>query len=122
VQIVPGYRINPTLSPDQENALNKILPKLKADAKEGRAILVLAGAAGTGKTTLMRVVIDELNKAGITTYLAAPTGKAASRLKQTTGLKTSTVHSLLYAAPTTMGQCRAERSGNSSTCSTGCSG
>jgi exodeoxyribonuclease-5 len=68
-------------------------------------VLVLAGAAGTGKTTLMRVVIDELAKRGVRSVLAAPTGKAALRLQEVTGKTATTVHRLVFANPSNAGIC-----------------
>ena len=77
-----------TLSPDQQTALTTILATLKSD---GEAIL--AGAAGTGKTTVMAVV---LSRWGGNVMFLAPTGKAAVRLGEQVGRKASTIHSALY--------------------------
>lgn len=64
--------------------------------KEGGDV-VLAGTAGTGKTTLVKRVIE--SRAFDTVTLLAPTGKAARRLTQVTGKAAKTVHSVLYGGP-----------------------
>lgn len=97
------------LSPDQEQALSTILAKLSTGQ---RVTLVLAGPAGTGKTTLMRALIDRLKALGVGIVLLAPTGKAAARLKEATGLPTATIHSFIYSAPATFGICKACKQGS----------
>lgn len=106
----PGFRRNPSkedLSEDKLVILDRIVEALTHPATGERPVLVLAGAAGTGKTTLMRVVIDELGKRGVSSILAAPTGKAAVRLKEVTGQPTSTVHRLIFSAPVNVAKCAA---------------
>lgn len=80
------------LSPDQLEARARILDALARHEKQ----IVLAGPAGSGKTTLMRQIAADLSARGREVVLCAPTGKAAARLRQVTGLKTSTIHGLLY--------------------------
>lgn len=58
---------------------------------------LLAGLAGTGKTTTMRALVARLRADGRSVCIAAPTGKAAMVLRQKTGAAASTLHSLLYA-------------------------
>lgn len=63
-----------------------------------RPLSVLSGAAGTGKTTVVKAVIDAIEQAhgrGTSFQLLAPTGKAADRLRKRTGKKASTIHSFL---------------------------
>lgn len=92
------------LSPDQEEALEKILTALR-EPTEGRKVLVLAGPAGTGKTTLMRALLRLLTQGGSQVALLAPTGKAASRLRESTGMDTSTIHSFIYSGAQELGIC-----------------
>lgn len=80
------------LSADQERAARAIFRAIRA----GLRVLVLAGAAGTGKTTLIRELVARLRCDGWRIQLAAPTGKAASRLSEVTGEPARTVHSLAY--------------------------
>lgn len=63
-----------------------------------RPICVLSGAAGTGKTTVIRALIQGIEKVhgtGTPFQLLAPTGKSADRLREATGLPVSTIHSFL---------------------------
>ncbi len=58
-------------------------------------VMVLTGGPGTGKTTVLRGIIDTLEKQGKKIVLAAPTGRAAKRMTALTGRKASTIHHLL---------------------------
>lgn len=58
-------------------------------------LLVLTGGPGTGKTTTVNAIIDILKKEGLDITLAAPTGRAAKRLFETTGYEAKTIHRLL---------------------------
>lgn len=77
-----------TLSPDQQEAADACLESLAAGNET-----VLVGAAGTGKTTLTRYIIEQF---GRHTVIGCPTGKAAQRAQQVTGVRASTIHQLLY--------------------------
>lgn len=79
-----------SLSPDQEQALAVCMDELNA---KGEAIL--AGAAGTGKTTVMRAVLQGWD--GNVMFLA-PTGKAAVRLAESTQQAANTIHSAIFGA------------------------
>ena len=72
--------------------------KLACDAEQ--RIVGVTGAAGTGKTVILREVYDNFTRAGYTVALAAPTGKAAKRIRDVTGLPAQTIHRLLeYTTP-----------------------
>lgn len=60
-------------------------------------ILVLTGGPGTGKTTVIKGILSILKAQGLKIRLAAPTGRAAKRLSETTGQKALTIHRLLEA-------------------------
>lgn len=81
-----------TLSEDQEQARRSILQGLES----GQCELVLTGPAGSGKTTMLRVLIKDLEDTGRKVRLVAPTGKAATRLSQLAGRPATTVHKPLY--------------------------
>ncbi|AXH00702.1 helicase RecD/TraA (plasmid) [Deinococcus wulumuqiensis] len=58
-------------------------------------VTVITGGPGTGKTTTLKALLDSLEAAGLSTNLCAPTGKAASRMTQSTGREATTLHRLL---------------------------
>ncbi len=62
-------------------------------------LTVLTGGPGTGKTTVVRTIIELCEEAGAEAILAAPTGRAAKRLAETTGRPAKTVHRLLQFQP-----------------------
>ena len=56
---------------------------------------ILTGGPGTGKTTILRALVDILKAKRVRVHLAAPTGRASQRLAETTGGFASTIHRLL---------------------------
>ncbi len=62
-------------------------------------VSILTGGPGTGKSTIMDSLIDLLAAKGKTVLLAAPTGRAAKRLSETTGKPAKTIHRLLEFRP-----------------------
>ena len=60
-----------------------------------RGIMLLTGGPGTGKTTTLNAVIHLCQRAGSTVLLAAPTGRAAKRMTELTGVEAKTIHRLL---------------------------
>lgn len=61
--------------------------------------MVLTGGPGTGKTTTVRGIIDMFHALGMSVLLCAPTGRAAKRMSETTGMEAKTVHRLLEFNP-----------------------
>ena len=62
-------------------------------------VLVLTGGPGTGKTTTTLGIITAFREARARILLAAPTGRAAKRLSETTGMEAKTIHRLLEVKP-----------------------
>ncbi|MEQ8168861.1 MAG: ATP-dependent RecD-like DNA helicase [Candidatus Eremiobacterota bacterium] len=62
-------------------------------------MLIITGGPGTGKTTILKTIILRAEKLGLSFSLAAPTGRAAKRLAETTGRDAMTVHRLLGYIP-----------------------
>ena len=58
-------------------------------------VSILTGGPGTGKTTILRALVEILKAKKVRVHLAAPTGRAAQRLADTTGGFASTIHRLL---------------------------
>jgi len=67
-------------------------------AVEGKT-LVITGGPGTGKTTLIKGIIEILEKKGRRVLLAAPTGRAAKRMTEATGREAKTLHRMLEYSP-----------------------
>ena len=63
--------------------------------------VVITGGPGTGKTTLIRGIVQILGRKNARIVLAAPTGRAAKRLSETTGHPAGTIHRLLEFNPKT---------------------
>lgn len=81
-----------TLDPMQQEALRAIAE---------HPLVVVTGGPGTGKTTIMRAAIAMLRNAfpGHRILLASPTGKAAKRLSEATGMEAKTIHRMLEYRP-----------------------
>lgn len=62
-------------------------------------VMVLTGGPGTGKTTTTLGIISAYKKAGCRVLLAAPTGRAAKRMSEATGMEAKTIHRLLEYKP-----------------------
>ena len=62
-------------------------------------VMVLTGGPGTGKTTTTQGIITAFQSFGLKILLAAPTGRAAKRMTEATGLEAKTIHRLLECKP-----------------------
>lgn len=96
---------NSELSVDVEKiqkAVNMEYDQVQAEAIRRAAtakVLVLTGGPGTGKTTTTQGIIAAYRTFGLRILLAAPTGRAAKRMTEATGLEARTIHRLLEFKP-----------------------
>jgi exodeoxyribonuclease V alpha subunit len=79
-------RRSPDLHPDQERAVLMALTN---------TVSILTGGPGCGKTFAVRLIAQLARQAGATVALAAPTGRAAKRLSDLTGMPAMTVHRMI---------------------------
>ncbi len=96
---------NDELSVDVERieaTVNMKYDEVQADAIRQAAlakVMVLTGGPGTGKTTTTQGIIAAYRAYGLNILLAAPTGRAAKRMTEATGLEAKTIHRLLECKP-----------------------
>ncbi len=62
-------------------------------------VMVITGGPGTGKTTIINSILNIFQESGVRILLAAPTGRAAKRMSETTGHEAKTIHRLLEFSP-----------------------
>jgi exodeoxyribonuclease V alpha subunit len=80
------------LAPSQRKALQQALT---------RRVLIITGGPGVGKTTLVNAILLILRAKKVRCLLCAPTGRAAKRLSEATGLEAKTIHRLIEVQPGT---------------------
>jgi exodeoxyribonuclease V alpha subunit len=100
----PGYpeiHFDRALAWVQERTGKQLAPSQCEALKEAltRRMLVLTGGPGVGKTTLINSLLQILRAKKVNCVLCAPTGRAARRLSDTTGLPAKTIHRLLEVDP-----------------------
>ncbi len=83
-------KLGVTLAPGQRDAV--------ACARASK-VAVITGGPGVGKTTIIRSILHILRAKGVEPLLAAPTGRAAKRLSESTGMEAKTIHRLLEFDP-----------------------
>jgi exodeoxyribonuclease V alpha subunit len=81
-----------TLAPSQREALKTVLSS---------RVAIITGGPGVGKTTLVNSILLILRAKKMKCLLCAPTGRAAKRLTETTGIEAKTIHRLLEIDPAT---------------------
>ncbi len=69
--------------------------RIAVEEAVGNGFLVITGGPGTGKTTTINAIIKFFESEGLDILLAAPTGRAAKRMTETTGYEAKTIHRLL---------------------------
>lgn len=96
---VKSHHINIKLAESQKAAFELAL---------ANSCVIITGGPGVGKTTILKAIIQTLKAAGVNLMLAAPTGRAAKRMQESTGITAKTIHRLLEFDPTTGGFTRNE--------------
>ena len=94
-----------TRSIDPDKAVSWVQKQLSINLAENQAqavksvalnkVLVITGGPGTGKTTIIHAILKIFTRLHIRIMLAAPTGRAAKRMAETTGHEAKTIHRLL---------------------------
>jgi len=94
---------------DRDAAIKSVQEELKITLAEkqiqavreslDKKVMVITGGPGTGKTTIINSIIRIYRRAGQKVLLAAPTGRAAKRMSETTGFEARTIHRLLEFSP-----------------------
>ena len=79
-------QLNITLAEKQVRAIHSALTN---------KIMIITGGPGTGKTTIINAILKIFSRLNVRTLLAAPTGRAAKRMSETTGHGAKTIHRLL---------------------------
>ena len=83
-------RLNIVLADSQKEAIRMVLQK---------KVALITGGPGVGKTTLVNAILHILDAQKLRIALAAPTGRAAKRMSETTGKEAKTIHRLLEINP-----------------------
>ncbi|MCX6280821.1 MAG: AAA family ATPase [Bacteroidetes bacterium] len=94
--LVEEFPYEPTVC--QRRLMGNLAVFLTLGWKKANALFVLKGYAGTGKTTVVKALVNVLPKMGKRTVLMAPTGRAAKVLSSYTGLPAHTIHRKIYFA------------------------
>lgn len=94
---LPAIKIDAAITWAQDKAGFEFHPLQKSALSHALAhkVSILTGGPGTGKTTILRALVEILKAKKARVTLAAPTGRAAQRLAETTGGFASTIHRLL---------------------------
>jgi len=78
------------LSPSQRSAVTLVLAS---------KVSIITGGPGVGKTTILKAILSVLQREKVSVALCAPTGRAAKRLTESTGIEAKTIHRLLEFDP-----------------------
>jgi exodeoxyribonuclease V alpha subunit len=84
---------------------NKLSLELAEKQKEAvisalnNKVMVVTGGPGVGKTTIIKAILELYSALKVNVLLAAPTGRAAKRMSETTGMEAKTIHRLLEFSP-----------------------
>ena len=99
--VIPPFDVGKALADVEANQDMQFSVAQRLAIRESfqKKILVITGGPGTGKTTIIRAIVDIFQKWGREVLLAAPTGRAAKRLSEATGKTAKTLHRTLEFTP-----------------------
>ncbi|MGB9004127.1 MAG: ATP-dependent RecD-like DNA helicase [Candidatus Aminicenantales bacterium] len=99
--LAPPFEVDPVLAEAEKDAGLSFSEAQRQAIRQvfRKKILVITGGPGTGKTTIIKAVAEIYRRWGRPLLLAAPTGRAAKRLSETTGGEAKTLHRLLEYTP-----------------------
>jgi len=97
----PSFELDSAVSAAEKDLGLQFSTEQRRAVKESfeKKILVITGGPGTGKTTIIKAVVDIFERWGRGVLLAAPTGRAAKRLSETTRREAKTIHRILEFRP-----------------------
>ena len=110
-KILPEFDLEKALIAIQKGSHIRFSSQQKQAIRECllKNLLVITGGPGTGKTTIVKAVVDIFHERGREILLAAPTGRAAKRLHEATGKEARTLHRTLEYIPKLSGFRRNEQ-------------
>lgn len=99
--LTPSFDVDKAILDVEEDLNLRFSPAQKQAIKESffKKMLVITGGPGTGKTTIIKAIVDIFHKWGRKVLLAAPTGRAAKRLSEATKKEAKTIHRTLEYTP-----------------------
>jgi len=106
-QLAQGLFAVPELAVNFDAVFEKLTLELTAEQKQAaltavqNRLTIITGGPGTGKTTIIRAIIEILKANGKSILIAAPTGRAAKRIEESSLYQASTIHRLLKINPET---------------------
>jgi len=99
--LTPDFDVDKAISGIEEELELEFSSMQRFAIKEcfNKKFLIITGGPGTGKTTIIKAVVDIFHKWGKNVLLAAPTGRAAKRLSEATEREAKTIHRILEYNP-----------------------
>ena len=96
-RLIPIKNIDAEIERIEKKAGIKFAPLQKVAVENAvtRGVVIVTGGPGTGKTTVIRAIIEMFKKLEVSFCLAAPTGRAAKRMSEASGFEAATIHRLL---------------------------
>ena len=107
LQLSQGFGADRELAVNFEAVFEKLALELTAEQKQAvlaavkNRLTIITGGPGTGKTTIIRAIIEILKANRKSIMIAAPTGRAAKRIEESSFYQASTIHRLLKINPET---------------------